>query len=131
MKTEPAEARGDRLLAHLTHFSRALRRVGLPVAPDKVLNAVHAVQVVGIERRSDFYWALHAVFVNRPDHRALFDQVFYLFWRDPGVMERVPTGTPFAEEQGARLSRRVIEALLQDQGARRDSQPRRSRSRRR
>ncbi len=115
MNTEHPEARGDRLLAQLTHFSRALHRVGLPVAPDKLLNAVNAVRTVGIERRADFYWTLHAVFVNRPDQRELFDQVFYLFWRDPGVMERAPTGTPLLEEEGARLSRRVIEALLQDQ----------------
>ena len=114
MKTEQVEARGDRLLANVTHFSRALHRVGLPIAPDKLIHAVNAVRVVGIDRRSDLYWTLHAVFVNRPEQRELFDQVFYLFWRDPGVLERPPTGTPAAAEDSVSLSRRVIESLLQD-----------------
>lgn len=118
------EARGERLLANLTHFSRALHRVGVPVAPDKLMHAVNAVRAVGIDRRSDFYWTLHAVFVNRPEQRELFDQVFYLFWRDPGVLQRTPEGTPLTEEDGARLSRRVIEALLQDrEGAPRPDAP--------
>ena len=114
MKTEQVEARGDRLLANVTHFSRALHRVGLPIAPDKLIHAVNAVRVVGIDRRSDLYWTLHAVFVNRPEQRELFDQVFYLFWRDPGVLERPPTGTPAAADDSVSLSRRVIESLLQD-----------------
>ncbi len=113
MSANAFAARGDRLLANLTHFSRALRRVGLPVGPDKLLNAVNAVEAVGIDRRGDFYWTLHAVFVNRPDQRELFDQVFYLFWRNPLALNASPAGTPRLEEDGVRLSRRVVESLFQ------------------
>ena len=48
------------------HFARTLRAAGLPVGPGKVLDAVAAVRAVGITDRRDFYWTLHAVFVNRP-----------------------------------------------------------------
>src|SRR5439155_14327739 len=65
-----------RLLANLMHFARTLRAAGLPVGPGKVIDAVGAVRTVGITNRRDFYWTLHAVFVNRPDQRLIFDQAF-------------------------------------------------------
>src|SRR5581483_9690977 len=70
VKAETAAAASDgdgRLLANLMHFGRALRAAGLPVGPGKVIDAVAAVRAVGITDRRDFYWTLHAVFVNRPD----------------------------------------------------------------
>src|SRR5437879_2792072 len=70
-----------RLLANLMHFARTLRAAGLPVGPGKVIDAVAAVRTVGITDRRDFYWTLHAVFVNRPDQRLIFDQAFHVFWR--------------------------------------------------
>ncbi|NUB17305.1 VWA domain-containing protein, partial [Azospirillum brasilense] len=51
------------LAINLMHFARALRAAGLPVGPGKLLQAVEAVEAVGIGNRADFYWALHAVFV--------------------------------------------------------------------
>ena len=106
----------QRLLTHLARFARALRRVGLAVSPEKLVNAVLAVQAVGLSRRSDLYWALHAVFVNRPDQREFFDQVFFLFWRSPGALEG-GTGDALPKGDGWQpISRRVAEALLQDSG---------------
>ena len=55
----------------------------------KVLDAVGAVREVGVTNRSDFYWALHSVFVNRRDQHDLFDQAFHIFWRDPKILERM------------------------------------------
>ncbi|MBT5812614.1 MAG: VWA domain-containing protein, partial [Rhodospirillaceae bacterium] len=49
------------------HFARALRVAGLPIGPGHVLRAVEAVEAVGVASRDDFYWTLHAVFVNRRD----------------------------------------------------------------
>ena len=37
----------------------------------------------------DFYWTLHAVFVNRRDQRELFDQAFHVFWRNPELLKRM------------------------------------------
>src|SRR6266576_5181686 len=68
-----------RLVANLMHFARTLRAAGMPVGPGKVLDAVAAVEAVGIHDRRDFYWTLHAVFVNRADQRVLFDQAFHVF----------------------------------------------------
>ena len=106
----------ERLLEHLARFARALRRVGLPVSPEKLVNAVLAVEAVGIARRSDLYWALHAVFVNRPDQREFFDQVFFLYWRSPGALKGGAGDTSPTGDGWQPISRRVAEALLQDSG---------------
>ena len=54
--TAPAE--DGRIAANIMHFGRALRATGLPIGPGKVLDAIHAVEAVGLDRRQDFYWAL-------------------------------------------------------------------------
>jgi len=46
------------------HFARVLRRAGLPIGPAKVIDALAAVQAVGLERRDDFRYALAAVLVK-------------------------------------------------------------------
>jgi uncharacterized protein with von Willebrand factor type A (vWA) domain len=76
-------AGGGQLAAHVLHFARTLRRAGLPIGPGKVLDAIAAVAEVDLARREDVYWALHAVLVSRPGDRALFEEAFRLFWREP------------------------------------------------
>ena len=86
----PQPHRSDgRIAANIMHFARVLRAAGLPIGPGRVLDAIQAVERVGIERRDDFYWTLHAVFVNRRDQRELFDQAFHVFWRNPRFLERM------------------------------------------
>ncbi len=82
----------DGKLAHnITWFARALRRAGLPIGPGRLVDAIRAVQAVGFTQRADFYWTLHACFVSRPEHRAVFAQVFRLYWRDPQFLEQMMT----------------------------------------
>ena len=85
----PLPRGGGRLAENIMHFARTLRAAGLPVGPGKVLRAIRAVEAVGIRRRDDFYWALHAVLVNRRDQQELFDQAFHVFWRNPRILERM------------------------------------------
>jgi hypothetical protein len=111
----PDDEGGGRLAENIMHFGRVLRAAGLPIGPGRVLDAIEAVHAVGIGDREDFYWALHAVFVNRRDQRDLFDQAFHVFWRNPKLLERMlstmlPTiDVPMSEEE--ELSRRVAEAM--------------------
>ena len=105
-----------RIAGNLMRFARVLRRAGLPVGPGRMLEAVAAVEAVGLGRREDFYWALHAVFVNRRDQRELFDQAFHIFWRNPKLLERMAGLTvalPGQEQPPDRdqISRRVAEAM--------------------
>ena len=106
-----------RLAANVMHFARVLRAAGLPVGPGKVLDALRALETVGLRNRRDFYWTLHAVFVNRQDQREIFDQAFHVFWRKPDLLEKVMqllmpqvegAGPAGAEDE---MNRRVAEAL--------------------
>ena len=102
-----------RFVANIMHFGRCLRAAGLPVGPGRTLEAIRAVEAVGIGEREDFYWTLHAVFVNRRDQRELFDQAFHLFWRNPGLLERamaLSAPSPLPGDQDD-ISRRVAEAM--------------------
>jgi uncharacterized protein with von Willebrand factor type A (vWA) domain len=107
-----------RLAQNLTHFARALRKAGLPIGPGRVIDAVAAVAAAGFTSRQDFYWALHACFVSKPEHRVIFAQVFRLYWRDPRFLERMmaallPAIRGVQEEQAAKPGeKRAAEALL-------------------
>src|SRR5205823_4795601 len=112
----------SKLLANLMHFARTLRAAGLPVGPGKVIDAVAAVRAVGITDRRDFYWTLHAVFVNRPDQRLIFDQAFHVFWRNPDLLKKMMglvlpvMRIDAAEDEGTAMVRRLAEALHPDIG---------------
>lgn len=120
----PFEAPRDsdgRLAENIMHFARTLRAAGLPVGPGKVLTALEAAAAVGLGRREDFYWALHAVFVNRRDQQEIFDQAFHVFWRNPQLLARMmhmllpQLATPPKEDDTTEeLSRRLAEALRGD-----------------
>jgi len=119
---------GGQLLANIMYFARALRAAGLPVGPGQVLNAAEAVRQVGIENRADFYWTLHAVFVNRRDQRAIFDQAFHIFWRNPKLLEKMMglllPSLATSDPEAASMHRRLAEALAADQpGKTREAEP--------
>lgn len=107
-----------KLAGNIVHFARALRRAGLPVGPGRVVDAIRAIKEAGFTDRRDFYWSLHACFVNRPEHRAVFAQVFRLYWRDPRYLEHmmsmlIPAVRGVQEERTAKAAeKRAAEALL-------------------
>ncbi|UWQ82215.1 vWA domain-containing protein [Leisingera caerulea] len=107
-----------KLVRNITHFARALRKAGLPIGPGRVLDAVQAVAAAGFTSREDFYWALHACFVTKPEQRMVFAQVFRLFWRDPRYLEQMmaamlPAIRGVQEERAAKpAEKRAAEALL-------------------
>jgi uncharacterized protein with von Willebrand factor type A (vWA) domain len=71
------------------HFARVLRAAGLPIGPGRMLDAMRALEVAGVERRDDFYWTLASVFLDRREQFEVYDQAFHIFWRDPQLLERV------------------------------------------
>ncbi len=80
---------GGRLAANVVHFTRALRAAGLPVGPGKALEATRAVALAGFEERTDFYHALAACLISRPEQRLVFDACFAMFWRNPQLLEKM------------------------------------------
>lgn len=114
----PVPADG-KLAENVVHFARALRVAGVPAGPGRVIDAIRAVEAVGFEDRRDFRAALEASLISRPEHRAVFGELFRLFWRDPRLDEHmmglllptvrgtVPPAPPRAAE------RRAAEALVE------------------
>lgn len=107
-----------KLAGNIAHFARALRRAGLPIGPGRVIDAIRAVEAAGFTEKRDFYWTLHACFVNRPEHRLVFAQIFRLYWRDPRYLEHmmsmmIPAIRGVQEDRKARSAeKRAAEALL-------------------
>src|SRR5438477_12502095 len=119
----PEQPRGGKLATNIVHFARTLRTAGLRVGPGQVLRAIEAVEAAGLQKRDDFYWTLHSVFVNRRDQREIFDQAFHVYWRNPRLLEKMmemllpQVGVPQAEDDKRKqLSRRLQDALQPGKG---------------
>ncbi len=106
---------GGTLAYNVMHFVRGLRGAGLPAGPGKTIEAVRAVEAVDPIRRSDLYWALHAVLVERRDQHDLFDQAFRLFWREirmeSAVQGPVMGSDKLPQPEAPPASRRASEAI--------------------
>jgi uncharacterized protein len=106
-----------KLAENVMHFARVLRAAGLPVGPNKVIDALRALEVAGIARRDDFYWTLASVFLDKREQFELYDQAFHIFWRDPQMLERVmalmlPQVEGRAQPDETPPPNRLAEALL-------------------
>ena len=113
------EIDGGRIAENILQFSRLLRAAGLPVGPDRVILATRAVLAAGIERPQILYWTLHASLVSRPEHHEIFDQAFYLFWKDPNFLQQmlsvmVPQLRDESAPKTQELARRLREPLTAD-----------------
>lgn len=128
-----ADSQSGRLPENILHFGRLLRAAGLPVGTGRIIDALRAVDCVGVERRADLHAALAAVLIDRREQQVLFDQAFHVFWRDPKLLQRVLTLLLDRASGGAirpesQLARRLAEALTSgtvaetDQGERIEAQ---------
>src|SRR5574337_362620 len=61
----------------------------MAIGPDRVLAALAAVELVGLDRRDDVRAALSAVMLERHEQQALFNAAFDTFWRDPKLLEQM------------------------------------------
>ena len=86
LETEP---QGGALAQNIVHFARALRDAGVPLGPGAVLDSLTAVEAAGVGDRDDFYTVLHAVLVKKHEHSLLFEQVFRIFWKRKGLLEKL------------------------------------------
>jgi uncharacterized protein len=77
------------LAENIVHFTRVLRAGGIAAGPDRVLAALAAVEVIGLDRRDDVHAALSAVMLERHEQQPLFDAAFAAFWRDPKLLEQL------------------------------------------
>jgi uncharacterized protein with von Willebrand factor type A (vWA) domain len=103
-----------RLAENVVHFARALRAAGVPVGPDRAIDALRALEVSGVRRRDDVYWTLASVCLSRREQFALFDQAFAAFWRNRELLDfAAPPASPATDAgmQDGVAGARVAEAL--------------------
>lgn len=117
----PVPSGDGRLADNIVYFARALRKAGLKIGPGAVVDAITAVDAIGIGSREEFYTALFAVFVKRHEDKAVFDEAFRLFWRKRDLIEKMiqmmsprSPGTDNKEKQKAG-EKRASEALVAEQ----------------
>ena len=109
---------GGRLADNIAYFARALRKAGVPVGPAQVVDAIRAVELIGIGPREDFYWTLHGIFIRRHEHSELFEQAFDLFWRKRNLIEKMmaimmPSNVPHVpHDKPKAASKRVADAIF-------------------
>ncbi|MFO1196658.1 MAG: VWA domain-containing protein [Burkholderiaceae bacterium] len=107
-----------RLAENVVHFARVLRAAGIPAGTDRVVLALRALGIAGLESRDDFREVLAACLTDRIEQRDLFDQAFHLFWRDPDLLGRMlamllpRVEGPEAHATPPRENRRLADALF-------------------
>ncbi len=107
----------DRLTSHVIGFGRLLRRIGFEVGTEQILDALHALDLIGVKSRSDVYSALYSIFITHKEQHDLFNQAFYLFWKRPSRLpEMMQLFLPTLEapqSEKSKKSKRVKEALVE------------------
>jgi hypothetical protein len=118
-----------KLPENVMHFARLLRAAGLRIGPDRVVDCVKALAIIGPPhnnpRRDDWYWTMSAVLLSREEQRPVFDQAFQIFWRDPKMAERMmqallPKVHGRAAKPEQQQSQRLTDALFQQKAKERE-----------
>ena len=68
----------------LQRFFAALAEAGIRTSPAERIDAVRALDAVGVEDATRFRQALQATLVKRDGQRAAFDEIFGRFFAGPG-----------------------------------------------
>jgi uncharacterized protein with von Willebrand factor type A (vWA) domain len=106
-----------KLAENVMHFARLLRAAGLRIGPDRVIDAVKALEIAGAHSRDDWYWTMSAVLLSKQEQRPIFDQAFRIFWRDPKLAEKMmqlllPQAHGRAAKPEEQQSQRLTDALF-------------------
>ncbi len=84
---------GGRIQSHLedsiTAFGRFIRQAGFDIGTGEIMNAIHAVETVGVSRKDDFQSALRSTLITTHKEMDLFNEAFELYWRNPDKIENV------------------------------------------
>ncbi len=108
------DARAGKLADNISAFGRSLRRAGVRVDSAQIALAQQAALWVGMKSKADLNAALEAVFISALQDRAVFQELFEAFFKDPNMgakllAQMLPTAEGKAEP--SRRRPRVREAL--------------------
>lgn len=89
-----AERQDASTVGLFVEFARRLRRAGVAVPVDNVVQYVRAVEAVGIDRRDPVYWAGRTVLIHRQEDIATYDRIFDSFWWGNPEWSELPASSP-------------------------------------
>jgi uncharacterized protein with von Willebrand factor type A (vWA) domain len=97
-----ADRRDASTISLLVAFARSLRRAGLAVPVDNVVQYVRAIEALGIDRRDPVYWAGRTVLVHRHEDVGIYDRMFNSFWWGGSMWSDSPPPSPedSSDEEG-------------------------------
>lgn len=72
------------LLHNIILFGQLCKGVGIDVTPDRLIEAIQALEWIDVGKKYDVYHTLRAILVTRQRDLELFDQAFKQFWQAPG-----------------------------------------------
>lgn len=93
---------GGKLLNNLLLFGRLCKALGMDINPNRMMDVAHALELIDLANKQDFYHALRASMVTRQRDLALFDEAFKRFWRMPVDAEWQAFGLQLLEERPRR-----------------------------
>lgn len=105
------------LARNVTGFCRGLRRAGLPIGTDRLLDALRAVELLDLSHRDELYWGLASVLIDRQAQMEIYDVAYRLFWEQLPFVTAAPamrgpqTPDPQAAGEGTELAQRVAQAF--------------------
>jgi uncharacterized protein with von Willebrand factor type A (vWA) domain len=71
----------DKFLENIWLLIHLLRRAGLAVSTDQMMDFTRALTVINIGDREQVYHAARCLLVSRFEHLQLFENIFHAFWR--------------------------------------------------
>lgn len=88
---DPTNLHRASLVEHITLFCRFLRKRGFLIGPEQTLDALRAIEVVGIEVEAQVREALRLVLCSSPREQELFDAFYSAYFRSVhlGIPDRV------------------------------------------
>ena len=85
----------------ITTFGRFLRAGGIGVGAGDIVAAVQAVELVGVERKQEFKWALKGTLVKQHTQISFFDWAFEIFWQNPDRLQQAASALERLAAQAA------------------------------
>ena len=105
---------GHQITKHIVSFGRVLRRAGLEISTGQMMDALRALEIVGVRSRMDVYQSLYSIFLTRRDQVELFEQAFQIFWRSPSKLPKIMQMIlPELQSSNVKHSKRVQQALAE------------------
>lgn len=119
------ETGGGNFVKNAVLFGRLLHTLGVGVNPTSMKTVIAALNHIQVTNRSDFYYTLRAILINKRADYELFHQAFVAFWRKPKqlspgltlpfggdgfVRQNFPTSLPSTPDLSSNITEPAIEA---------------------